>query len=262
MFRTPKEAMTEVEVQPTWEYLVKRERALRRNVVICRIIQPVGAVIFSLNLLLASMNLLLYALGDRMSPYFETLPVLPTIVQKLPHESFGGVLVFFVLFAFVVPLAVCGIIAAIFYLTSYCKYRDVQEPLVGTPAQCAKALTNKAETVYELRRKMPRWSIYLETGILTAITALLVVLMFIDYASGDAMPLQLVLIALALLVCLFVVFWVYALLMYMFALTNSLYYLSPGEWKLYELYHRVDAYWETIDPMEFARRQSKAEGHK
>lgn len=257
MFKKPVEPMTQTEVPSTWDYLVKWDRGLRRNVLICRIIQPLGAVIFSLNLLLATMNLLLAQWGQNLQPYFDALPLLPSMLKHLPHGSLSSAVTFFLLFAFLLPLAICGGVAGAFYLRDYLKYRDAKEPLVGTEAQCAEALTHKAETVYELRRKIPRWSIYLETGILTGITALLVVLMFIDYASAGANNLKLVLVLFLLLASLFVMFWFYAAMMYLFTLTNSLFYLSPSQWKLYALYHRLDAYWETNDPKEFARRNRK-----
>lgn len=203
------------------------------------------------------MNLLLAQWGETLQPYFDVLPLLPSMLKHLPHGSLSSAIVFFILFGFLLPLAICGCVAGAFYLRSYLKYREAKEPLVGTEAQCAEALTHKAETVYELRRKIPRWSIYLETGILTGITALLVVLMFIDYASAGANDLKLVLVLFLLLVSLFVMFWFYAGMMYLFTLTNSLLYLSPSRWKLYALYHRIDAYWETNDPKEFARRNRK-----
>lgn len=254
MFKKPVEPMTQAEVPSTWNYLVKWDRGLRRNVTVCRIIQPLGAVIFSLNLLLATMNLLLAQWGEKLQPYFDTLPLLPSMLKHLPHGSLSSAIVFFVLFGFLLPLAICGCVAGAFYLRNCLKFRNVEEPLVGSTAQCAEALTHKAETVYELRRKLPRWSIYLETGILTGITALLVVLMFIDYAASGASTLQLVLVLFILLVSLFAMFWFYAAMMYLFTLVNSLFYFSPGQWKLYALYHRIDAYWETNDPKEFARR--------
>lgn len=262
MFRAPKKSITEADVLPTWEYLVKTERSMKRNVWICRIIQPVGAGIFMLNLLLASMNFILFYFEDTIGAYFEKLPILPSLVESMPRGSFGSVVLFTVLLVFVLPLLVCGLIAGGFYLYDWKKNKNVDTPLNGTAVQCAQALTNKAETLYELRKKMPQWSIYLETGILTVLTAIPVALMFIGYASDGAMVLQLVLIAMALLVCLFGLFWVYALLFTVFARLNALYYRSPSEWKLYELYQQLDAYWETVDPAEFARRERRSERGK
>ncbi|MBE6985689.1 MAG: hypothetical protein E7434_08830 [Ruminococcaceae bacterium] len=261
MFKLPKEAMTERNVLPTWKYLVSKERALKRNILICRIIQPIGALLFMFNLLITSFNFWLYFLDEKMAEYFMEVPILPFFVESMPRSSLSSVIVFTLLIAFVVPLLICGLIAGIFYLIDYKKNRG-DEPLNGNLAQCAQALTNKAENLYELRKKIPHWSIYAETGILTVLTAVPLVLMFIDYAADGAMALQLVLIALALLVTLFVLFWVYALLFTVFARVNALYYLSPSEWKLYELYQQLDAYWEAVDPAEFARRQHRAEKRK
>lgn len=261
MFKTPKEPMKGEEVQSTWVYLVKQERRLKRNKKVCRIIQPTGSVLCLLGLLLASMNMLLYFAGKIIGPYFQKLPVLPALVNGMPRGSLSGVILFTVLLVFVIPLAVGGIIAGIFYLIDWNKYKKAEFPrLVGSPAQCAKALTHKAEAVYELRKQIPRWTIYLEAGILTVILAVPIVLMYIDYASAESpMVLTLVLIALALLICLFVVFWIYALLLQLFSLANSLFYYSEGQWKLYALYQRVDTYWESVDPAEFERRQNRAE---
>ena len=261
MFRTPKEPMKDEEVQPTWEYLLKQERTLNRNVKVCRIIQPVGAVLCLAGLLLASMNFWLFLLGDLIRPYFEKVPLLPSLVQGMPRGGWVSVILFSILLVFIIPLAVSGIIAGIFYFLDRKKYKDTELPaLVGTTAQKARALAHKAEAVYDLRKKTPRWTVYLETGILTAVTAIPVVLMYIEYASAESpMTLTLVLIAMALLICLFVIFWIYALLLQLFSLANSLFYYSAGEWKLYDLYQRVDAYWETVDPAEFARRQRQTE---
>ena len=261
MFKFPKEQFAEKDLLPTWNYLLNKERALRRNVLICRVIQPVGAVLTLFNMLLASFNFFLYFLGEDLGRYFMELPILPSLVESLPRKSMSGTIVFGIFLSIIVPLLICGIIAGIFYLVWYVK-KPQAEPLSGTLAQRAQAVTNKAETVYELRRKLPRWTVYAETGIVTVLTAIPLLMMFIDYASDGAMALTLVLIALALLVALFVLFWVYALLFAVFARLNALYYLSPSEWKLYELYGQLDAYWETIDPEEFLRRQRRAEMKK
>lgn len=257
MFKMPKEQMTPNDVLPTWNYLIKKERQLKRNITICRIIQPVGAVLFMFNLLITSFNLLLYFLDEKTTAYFMEVPILPSLVESMPRETLSGALVYMLLIGFVVPLAICGMIAGAIYLIDYYKNRDKQEPLNGTLAQCMCALTNKAENLYELRKKIPQWSIYAETGILTVLSAIPLVLMFIDHASDGAMALTLVLIALALLVAVFAMFWAYALLFTIFSRLNALYYLSPSEWKLYELYGQLDAYWESVDPAEFARRRQK-----
>ncbi len=257
MFKMPKEQISEKDILPTWNYLIKKERQLKRNITICRIIQPIGALLLTFNLLLTSFNLLLHFLDKRTTAYFMEVPILPSLVESMPRETLSSTLVYMLLVGFLLPLAICGLIAGVFYLIAYYKNRDKEEPLSGTLAQRAQALTNKAENLYELRKKIPHWSIYLETGILTVLCAIPLVLMFIDYASDGAMALTLVLIALALLVTVFAIFWAYALLFTVFSRLNSLYYLSPSEWTLYELYGQLDAYWETVDPAEFARRRQK-----
>lgn len=250
MFKLPKEPMCDADVQPTWEYLVKQERSLRRNLTIARVIQPVGALICAWNLLLVGMNLLMFLVGDKIGNYFEKLPILPSLVDSMPKSGWGTVMLFSVLLAYVIPLAVCGLIVGGFYLIERRKGDVPIEPLNGTQVQCAIALNNKAENVYEIRRKMPQWSIYSETGILTLITAIPIGMMFVDYASDGAMGIQLALVALAMLVVLFVFFWLYAFVMYTFSQLNSLLYLSAGQWKLYELYQWVSDYRDTVDPHE------------
>ena len=261
MFKIPKDQMSERDVQPTWRYLVKTERALKRNINICRTIQPLGALIFAFNLLISTFNVLLVYLDDTAAAYFMDVPILPTFVESMPRDTFGEAITFLIVVGLIVPLLICGIIAGIFYLVEHSKHRE-DEPLNGNLAQCAQALTNKAENVYELRKKIPQWSIYFETGILTVLTAVPLILMFVDYAADGAMALQFVPIAFGLLIALFVLFWVYALLFTLFSRLNALYYLSPSEWKLYELYGKLDAYWETVDPNEFIRRQRRAEQKK
>lgn len=259
MFTKKREPMSAAEVQPTWEKLVRQERSLRRNRRLCTILQPVGTILFAFNLLLVTANFILFLGGDLMGGYFAKMPVLPALVESFPRGSWGGILAFSFCFAFLIPLAVSGIITLIFWLLDRKKYKDVSEPLNGSEIECAKALTNKAEAVYVLRSQFPRWSIYLETGILTAVLALPILSALLQFARGEEPAvLELALTCLALLLCLFVMFWVYALLLKVFSLLNSLFYLSSGEWKLYEQYQRLDAYWESIDPDEFAKRQQKA----
>lgn len=259
MFTKKREPMSAAEVQPTWEKLVRQERSLRRNRRLCTILQPSGTILFAFNLLLVTANFILFLGGDLMGGYFTKMPVLPALVESFPRGSWGGILAFSFCFAFLIPLAVSGIITLIFWLLDRKKYKDVSEPLNGSEIECAKALTNKAEAVYVLRSQFPRWSIYLETGILTAVLALPILSALLQFARGEEPAvLELALTCLALLLCLFVMFWVYALLLKVFSLLNSLFYLSSGEWKLYEQYQRLDAYWESIDPDEFAKRQQKA----
>ena len=50
MFTKKREPMSAAEVQPMWEKLVKQERTLRRNRRLCTILQPVGTILFALNL--------------------------------------------------------------------------------------------------------------------------------------------------------------------------------------------------------------------
>ena len=247
MFQLPKEPMKEADVQPTWEFLVKQERTLQRNAKIVRIIQPLGAVICAWNLLLVAMNLLMFVAGDLIGEYFAKLPILPSLIDSMPRGSWSGIIWFGILLAYILPLLICGAIAGVYYYLSW-KKGDTIEPLNGNAAQCAVALQNKAEAVYELRRKIPRWSTYLETGILTAITAIPIVLMFIDYASEGAMAFRLALALLILLVVLFVFFWLYAFVMYTFSLLNSLFYFSASEWTLYDIYHWVCDYRDMVAP--------------
>lgn len=259
MFLKPKVPMDAAQVQPTWERLVKLEGGLKRNKLLCRILQPVGTVIFLFNLLLSTANFALFLGGDLIQNYFTKMPLLPSLVERLPRGSLGGVIAFALCFSYLIPLAVCGAIAAVFYLLDRKKSKKETLPLHGTEAECARALVYKAETVYELRKQLPQWSIFTETSILTALTALPIVYTLIAFAKGESPAvLEIALGCFALLICLFVLFWVYAALFKVFSLLNALYYFSPSEWALYELYHRLDAYWESVDPAEFARRERKA----
>ena len=258
MFAKTKTAFTSKDVQPTWEFLVKRERRLLRNKLLCRIIQPVGSLIFLFNLLIATCNAVLFFLGDTFAEFFAAVPVLPGLVESFPRETLGQVIGVFIWFAYLIPLAICGLIFGLLMLLDYLKYKDVKEPLQGSEAECAKALVNKAETVYDLRKKIPTWSIFIETGVLTALTAVPLLIGLIRVAGeGTGAVLQIALYCLALIVVLFVFFWVYALLFKLFSLLNSLYYLSGDEWDYYQLYQKLDAYWESVDEEEFARREEK-----
>lgn len=258
MFIKTKEAFLAKDMQPTWEFLVKRERRLRRNKLLCRIIQPLGGLIFLFNLLIATCNAVLFFLGDTVGEFFSAVPVLPGLVESFPRDSQSAVLWLFLWFVYLIPLAVSGLVFGLLLLLDYFKYKDVKEPLQGTEAECAKALVHKAETVYDLRKKIPTWSVYLETGIITALTAVPLVIGLIRVAGeGTGGMLQVALYCLALIVVLFVFFWVYALLFKLFSLLNSLYYLSGDEWDYYRLYQRLDAFWESVDEEEFARREDK-----
>lgn len=258
MFTKEKTAFVSKDMQPTWEFLVKRERRLHRNKLLCRIIQPVGGLIFLFNLLLATCNGVLFFLGDNFAEFFAAVPVLPGLVENFPRETRGEVLGVFLWFAYLIPLAVSGLVFGVLLLLDYRKYKDVKEPLQGSEAECAKALVYKAETVYDLRKKIPTWSVYLETGVLTGLTAIPLVIGLIRVAgAGTGAILRIALYCLALVVVLFVFFWVYALLFKLFSLLNSLYYLSGDEWDYYQLYQRLDSYWESVDEEEYARREEK-----
>ncbi len=259
MFKKPKTPMSAVQVQPTWQELIKLERRLKRNKLLCRILQPVGSVIFLFNLLLCTANFALYIGGTLIEEYFTKMPLLPAMVESFPRGSFGGVIAFTLCFSYLIPLAISGAITAVIYFLDRKKYGNQVEPLRGSEAECAKALVYEAETVYELRKQIPQWSIFAETSILTALTAIPILYTCIAFAKGESPAvLEIAIGCLALLVCLFVLFWVYAALFKVFSLSNALFYFSPSEWSLYEQYHRLDAYWESVDPLEFAKREEKA----
>lgn len=251
--------MTAEEVQPTWVRLHAQERKLRKNVFLSRLLQPVGVVIFAMNLLLATGNCILFVGGALAERYFTSMPVLPALVEKLPRTSWTELLLFTLIFVYVVPLCVCGVIYCVHYLLEQKKGPLTVPCLPEGEAAQAEALVRQAAVVYELRKKVGTWPIYLETTILTAIMALPVCVACIGFAQGSSPAvLELALGCLVLLLCLFVLFWVYALLFRGFALLLTLFYLSPGEWSLYRQYHRLDAYWESVDPAEFSRRQQAA----
>ena len=262
MLKLKKEPMTAEEVQPTWDMLVELERNLKRNVGLSRILQPVGIAISALNLLLATGNIIRFIGGALVEEYFMAMPILPALVEHLPRGSWLGILLFSILFVYLIPLAICGGIAVVFYLKDRKKYEDEREPLFGTEIECAKALANKAENVYVLRKKLKSHSIYTVAGILTALLVIPILIALVQLLTGQAPAvLEIAIGLIALLVCLFAVFWIYAGVLKSFSLLNSLFYYAPGEWPLYLVYRRADAYWESIDPEEFARRE-KAEIQK
>ena len=262
MLKLKKEPMTAEEVQPTWDMLVELERNLKRNVGLSRILQPVGIAISALNLLLATGNIIRFIGGALVEEYFMAMPILPALVEHLPRGSWLGILLFSILFVYLIPLAICGGIAVVFYLKDRKKYEDEREPLFGTEIECAKALANKAENVYVLRKKLKSHSIYMVAGILTALLVIPILIALVQLLTGQAPAvLEIAIGLIALLVCLFAVFWIYAGVLKSFSLLNSLFYYAPGEWPLYLVYRRADAYWESIDPEEFARRE-KAEIQK
>lgn len=259
MFQKQKKTIDAAQVDQTWNELAKLERRLVRNKRICRIVQPIGAVIFLLNLLLVTANFALYIGGGLVENYFTKMPLLPAMVESFPRGSLSSVIVFSVCFAYLIPLAVGGAITALVWLLDRKKHGNAIEPLLGTEAERAKALVYKAETVYELRKQIPNWSIFLETSLLTGLTAIPILYTCIAFAKGESPAvLEIALGCFALLVCLFLLFWVYAALFKVFSLLNALYYFSPSEWSLYEQYHCLDAYWESVDPKEFEKREEKA----
>lgn len=248
-------------LQATWKQLIQTERRLQRNRKLCRILQPIGIGIFALNLLLVTVNCLLYFEDRLPEGVIDKLPFLPALVEAFPRGSMSGMLLFSFCFTFLIPLAVCGGIAGVFYYLDYKKYRNVGEsPLNGSELEQTKAAANKAEAVYQLRKEIPAWSVYPETGILTAIMAMPLLASLARHLHGESPAImELALICLALLLCLFVLFWVYALLFKLFSLLNTQFYRSPSEWTLYEQYQRLDADWECLDPQEFARREQRAQ---
>lgn len=255
MFKKKREPMRAEEVQSTWDKLVVMERTLRRNKKISRIIQPVGTVIFMFNLLLTTGNFIRFLDVELINRFFEKMPILPALVEPLPRGGWGSLIVFSVLFTYMIPLVICAGIAGLFYYLDYKKYRNTSEPLNGSEIDKAKALTNKAETAYVLRKDMPGWSVYPEAGILTGVCAVLVVFALLEFASSDSPAvLEIALTCLALLLCLFVLFWVYVLLLKLFAALNGFFCYASSEWTLYEQYQRCDAYWESVDLAEHNSR--------
>ena len=245
---------TSDQVQPLWEKLVRLEGRLRRNKKLSRIVQPVGIFVFTLNLLLTTGNFALFF--ENLLGIEFRLPVLSSLAEGLPRGSWTGLLAFSFLFLFVIPLGICGAITGIYYLT----HRKEEEPekLYGDEVSCAKALTNEAERVYALRKSTKTCSTYLMTGILTAVAALPILISGWNLMKGDSPAvLELALTFLALLLCLFVLFWIYALLFRVFMLLLSLLFIGPSQWKLYELYQRADLYWESVEPGEQLRREQR-----
>ncbi len=258
MFKKKKEPMRMEEVQPAWDNLVTLERTLRRNQRVGRIIQPVGTIIFMFNLLLTTGNFILFLNNGFVNRFFEKVPLLPSLAEPLPRGGWGSLIVFSILFTYMIPLVISAVIAGVFYYLDYKKHKNAKAPLNGTLIEKAKALTNKAETCYVLRRDMPRWSIYPEAGILTAVVAVLILFAMLHFATSDSPAvLELALSCLALLLCLFVLFWIYVLLLLVFAGLNGFFCYASSEWSLYEQYQRIDAYWESVDPLEHNSRMEE-----
>ena len=258
MFKKQREPMRAEDVQPTWDDLVKLERTLRRDRRVCRVIQPVGTIIFMFNLLLTTGNFIRFLNVDLLNRFFDQMPVLPALVEPLPRGGWGSLIVFSILFTYMIPLVISAAIAGLFYIVDRNKHKNAPVPLNGSEIDKAKALTNKAETVYVLRRDMPRWSVYPEAGILTGVVAALILFALLHFASSDSPAvLELALSCIALLLCLFVLFWVYVLLLKIFAALNGFFCYASDEWSLYELYQRADAYWESVDPLEHSSRMEE-----
>lgn len=262
MFHKEKAPFSAEQVQPKWEELTRLERRLRRNGLLCRILQPVGTVLFSLNVLIAALNFIRFLGGETLEQFFNTVPLFVRLTDRLPHETLSDCGWFLTWFGFLIPTVICGAITGVIYLLDRRKPQE-ERPLNGTQAQCARALANQGETVYMLRRNMPRWSVFAEAGVITALTALPVLLRLIEIAGdGDPSVLRITVGICLLLVCVFVLYWVYAGLLECFSLLVSLFYLSPGEWTLYNQHRSLDAYWESVDPAEFARRERAAAERK
>ena len=259
MFKPQKEPMNPARMEEQWTYLSNWERRLRRNVLLCRIIQPLGSAIFLLNMLLVTMNFILFLGGESVAEAMSKVPLLPSMVESFPRGSTGSVIAFSLCFAFLIPLAISGIVFGVLYVLEMQKKTPI-EKLVGTEAECAKALAHRAESVYALRKKLPEWAIFWETTLLTALTAWPILKVCLYYAGGDdPSTLGVAISCFALLICLFVCFWVFAGLFWSFSKLNALYYISPSEWKLWQIFNEMDEYWESVDPMEYARREQAAQ---
>lgn len=265
MFIRKKEPFSVENTAETWNALVREERLLRRKRFLSRLLPPVGTVIFLFNLLLVTTCALRYLCGEKWAEYFELMPVLPKLAAPLlpSPNGWGSVAWFLGWFGFLIPLGICALTAAGFYVWDYLKYKDSKLPRPENEAQCAKAMAYRAEALYEIRKGFPNWSIFAEAGILTLLLAVPIVLAFVKFAGSDEpMILQMVAALFALLVCLFVLYWLFVLLFQIFCLLNSLLFFAKSEWKYWELYHRMDAYWESVDPAEFAKRERRAKREK
>lgn len=258
-----KEPFRPDQAEPTWRYLLQTEAKLNRSLRLSRILQPVGFVLFSVLLLLAAANMIRFLGGELLAPYFEKLPLISALISGFPRGGMFGVTVFTIFFTYGIALAVCGAIVGVSYLLERKKPAAPLPALSGSAAEQAKALAYKAEAVYELRCDIRSRTILPEAGVLTAVSALPIVLTLLDYAkSSSPSVLPITLGCCALLVCLFALYWIYAGLVEGFALLLPLLYLCPGKWKLYTLYRELDVYWESMDPAEFSRRERLAEAER
>lgn len=256
MFVKPQVEFTQSQVTPTWDSLCKQEYSLRRKLFLSRLLPPVGSLIFLFNLLLATMNFLDWLCPESLRKYYDMIPVLPRLAAPLATTQSGwGSMIFFVVwFCFLLPLAVCGLITGAKYLWDHFKKPYKAEALVGTDAHCAKVLSYKAETVYTLRRDFLRWSIFAEAAIAAALIAVTAFVACLRIAA-DGSALELAAGLFVLLVSIFVLYWVYVGLFQLFSLLTQLFFLAPSPWKYWELFHRIDVYWESVDPTEHAKRE-------
>lgn len=257
MYRIDKNNVSSNEIHSMWSYLQKQEELLKRNRMLGNLLVPLGSTLFLLNLLLATLNIAKFFLGDLYDSVFSSIGIYASAIESFPRGSLGGVIVFSVFFVYGIPLAICGGIWAFFYFKDRNDHRRGQE-LRGNDAQCARALVNRCERVYEQRKGMRKWSIFPWTAILTGLVTLPVLLSCMQVASADGEALfGIALYSLILLVVLFVLFWVFALLFQVFFWLNGLFFRNPSEWDYYELYQHLDAYWESVDGEEHYRRQRK-----
>ncbi len=262
MFKTKKNPLNPETAKARWIYLVKWERRLKRNVLLCRIIQPLGAVIFTLNILLATMNLFL-ALGNYLdttviAEALDKVPVLPAMVSSFPRETVKEALGFTLWFSFLIPLAVSALVLGVLLAIDLYKKKPIPE-LKGTEAERAEALAHEAEWVYNLRRKLPQWSIFSETTVLTALAAWPILAVCLGFLGGeDPAVIQIALSCFAMVICLFVFFWIFAGCFWVFSQLNALYYVAPGEWTFWQIFNEADDYWESVDHEEYARRERVA----
>ena len=257
--KNERKPLTAREVQPTWEFLVSTEQTLNRAILASRILKPVGMVLFGLGILIGSVNLLLGVFGETLMTYLKLLPLLPSLIGALPHSGLAQSILLLVLLGFGLPLLVNGILYTVIYLVDRSRVQRGHHRLLGTEIECARALTYQAEAVYEQRKKLRSGSVYPIAVVLTAILAypVCVTLYRLMTEAGGSVLME-ALALLALLFVLFVLFWFYAMSYKGFCLLNSLFWRAPSEWTLYMTYQRADAYWESIDPQEFARRQAEA----
>lgn len=242
MLKRKKPPFTAEQLQPKWEELVRLERRLRRNRKLSRLLQPIGLSLCALTVLLSVLNFSRCIELDAVTEALQTVPLLFELTEHFPHASFGGCLGFLCWFGLGIPVAVCAAITAVVCLLDRRKAQPAR-PLKGSPTQQARAVTNQAETVYMLRGEIKYRAPFALAGGLTALTAVPIVLCLLQVvAAGEPSFLRLAGVLTALLLCLFVLYWVYAGLLTLFSLLLSTAWLSPSEWSLYEQYCRLDAY--------------------